>query len=83
MQKDMVQLPNPRTKRWMKINTATAKIISHKKSLGAYANVRIVDAVKCDCTHPKSDHYLTEGYCSKCACTWFHPEIKYCKPLKR
>ena len=30
---------------------------------------------KCDCGHTKEQHYGQEGYCSKCACTWFYPCI--------
>lgn len=35
-----VQARNPLTKRWVKINTRTGRIISHKKSPGPYKNVR-------------------------------------------
>lgn len=41
--------------------------------------------VKCDCGHPKKDHYQNGGYCHHsthknaggCGCTWFHPNKKY------
>lgn len=82
MQKDMVQCPNPVTKHWVKIDTKTGSIVGHKKSPGSYKNVRISDNVKCDCGHTKKAHFQGEGCCSECACTWFHPEIKYCKPMK-
>lgn len=39
MQKDRVQLLNPKSKRWVKIDTKRGIIISHKKSPGAYKNV--------------------------------------------
>ncbi len=82
MQKDMVQLPNPVTKRWTRINTKTGAV-AYKKSLGAYANVRIHDEVQCDCTHKKIKHFNGEGQCRECACTWFHPEEKYCEKRER
>ena len=80
MQKDMVQSPNPVTKRWVKVNTLAGSIVSHKKSPGAYANVRIHEGARCDCTHKKREHFHGEGCCNLCGCTWFHPEYKYCKP---
>jgi len=83
MKHEIVQLPNPRTKRWVKIDKTEGRIISHKKTAGAYKGIKIVGDVKCDCTHAKKAHYLEEGCCKNCACTWFHPEIQYCKPLKR
>ena len=79
---EIVQLPNPKTKRWVKIDKTDGRIISHKKSPGCYTGVPIADSVKCDCTHAKSDHYLGGGRCSACGCTWFHPEIQYCKPVQ-
>lgn len=79
----MVQCPNPVTERWVKIDTTTGSIVSHKKSFGAFANVQIHDSVKCDCRHTKKAHSRGAGQCSECACTWFHPEIKYCKLAKR
>jgi hypothetical protein len=30
---------------------------------------------KCDCGHTKDQHYIGEGCCHKCACTWFYPCI--------
>lgn len=35
--------------------------------------------IKCDCGHLQKDHYHKEGYCCKCGCTWFYPNIKYIK----
>ena len=79
MIKDRVQAANPITKRWVKINTLTGSIISHKRTKGVYRNIRIADGVSCDCQHRKDEHYNKQGVCLKCACTWFHPETKYCK----
>jgi len=39
--KNRVQLFNPRTKRWVKVNTEKGKIISHKKSALPYRFIRI------------------------------------------
>jgi len=78
---DYVQVPNPITKRWVKIDRSTGSIVSHKRTKGAYAGIKIAEAVKCDCTHRRDEHYLKEGACTKCACTWFHPDAKYCKPI--
>jgi hypothetical protein len=38
--KDRVQALNPVTKRYVKIDTATGRIIAHKKSAGPYKGVR-------------------------------------------
>ena len=35
-----VQVKNPVTKRWVKLNTTTGRIVDHKKSTGPYKNVR-------------------------------------------
>lgn len=80
--REIVQLPNPITKRWTKIDRTTGTILSHKKSPGAYKGVTVADGVQCDCTHMKKQHCLGEGQCVKCGCTWFHPAARYCKPLK-
>ena len=45
--------------------------------------------VKCDCGHPKRDHYQNSGWChhsehvkaGQCGCTWYYPNFKY--QLKR
>lgn len=42
----LVQIRNPRTDRYVKINRAEGKIISEKKSPGPYKNVVIVEACK-------------------------------------
>lgn len=46
MQKDRIQLLNPKTKRWVKINTKTGAVISHKKSNGEYKNVEVYEGMK-------------------------------------
>lgn len=38
---DIVQVKNPRTGRYVKIDRAKGKIISHKKSEGKYKNVPV------------------------------------------
>lgn len=35
-----VQVRNPVTKRWVKLDTDTGRIVDHKKSPGPYKNVR-------------------------------------------
>lgn len=40
--KDVVQVKNPRSGLFVKIDRAAGKIIGHKKSTGAYKNVPIV-----------------------------------------
>lgn len=35
--------------------------------------------VKCDCTHYPKDHHNREGFCDKCGCTWYWPNVKYIK----
>jgi hypothetical protein len=39
--KDIVQVRNPKTDRYVKINRTEGKIMSHKKSKGPYKNVPI------------------------------------------
>lgn len=39
--KDIVQVKNPRSGHFVKIDRAAGKIIDHKKSAGAYKNVPI------------------------------------------
>jgi hypothetical protein len=41
MIKDRAQLKNPRTGRWVKIDTKKGGIVSHKKSKGPYKNVEV------------------------------------------
>jgi len=38
---DLVQIQNPKTKRYVKINKKKGIIVSHKKSPGAYKGIRI------------------------------------------
>jgi len=33
--------------------------------------------VKCDCGHYPKDHYNREGWCDKCGCTWYWPNVRY------
>lgn len=37
--KDRVQLQNPRTKRWVKLDTKTGKIVAVKKTDGPYKGI--------------------------------------------
>lgn len=39
--RDVVQVKNPRTNRYVKIDRAAGKIIASKKSAGAYKNVPV------------------------------------------
>lgn len=32
--------------------------------------------IKCDCGHYLEDHFQ-QGWCTKCACTWYWPNHKY------
>lgn len=38
---DVVQVKNPRTKRYVKIDRSAGKIVSHKKTSGPYKHVPI------------------------------------------
>ena len=38
--KNRVQVLNPVTKRWVKLDTTTGRIIDHKKTAGPYKGVR-------------------------------------------
>lgn len=44
-----------------------------------YAKAHIV----CDCGHYARDHYLKEGCCNKCGCTWYYPNDKWIRKQKR
>ena len=35
-----VQVKNPVTKRWVKVNTKTGRIVGHKKTPGPYKGIR-------------------------------------------
>lgn len=39
--KDVVQVKNPKTNRYVKIDRAAGKIVAHKKSSGAYKGVPV------------------------------------------
>jgi Zn finger protein HypA/HybF involved in hydrogenase expression len=39
--------------------------------------IYIKQHIKCDCGHYAKDHYLNEGQCKKCACTWYWPNDKH------
>jgi hypothetical protein len=41
------------------------------------------DNVKCDCGHYPKDHHAGEGWCGKCGCTWYYPNIQYIKKMKK
>ena len=38
--------------------------------------------IKCDCGHMAKDHYLYEGSCEKCGCTWYWPNTKWINKIK-
>ena len=38
---DVVQVKNPRTNRYVKIDRSAGKIVSHKKSEGPYKNIPV------------------------------------------
>jgi hypothetical protein len=38
--------------------------------------------VKCDCGHYPKDHHTGEGWCDKCACTWYYPNVQHIKRKK-
>lgn len=41
MNKSIVQIQNPVTGKWVKIDTETGMIISHKKTEGPYKNIPV------------------------------------------
>lgn len=43
MKKDIIQIKNPKTKRYVKIDRKKGRILSYKKSHGAYKNILIVE----------------------------------------
>ena len=42
--RDLVQVKNPRSGRYVKIDKSAGRIVSHKKSPGPYKGVRVVRA---------------------------------------
>jgi len=38
--KDRVQLKNPATEKWVKVDTKTGRILNHKKTAGPYKGIR-------------------------------------------
>lgn len=44
-----------------------------------YAKAHII----CDCGHYAKDHYLKEGACNKCGCTWYYPNYRWIERQKR
>ncbi len=44
--KDRVQLQNPVTKRWVKLDTKTGRVVDHKKSEGPYKGVLLYEDVR-------------------------------------
>jgi hypothetical protein len=109
--KDRVQVLNPMTKRWVKLNTKTGGIIGHKTDNKPYKNVMTVEEsnaqpdyipaelldkvhlkidpnyarrkIVCNCGHLAKDHYLKEGCCDKCGCTWYYPNDKWLEKQRR
>ena len=43
---EIVQLKNPRTGRYVKVNKSKGVVVSHKKLDGPYKNVKIVERLK-------------------------------------
>ena len=39
--------------------------------------------VKCDCGHYLKDHFAFGGWCTKCSCTWYHPNVRYVNREKK
>jgi len=33
--------------------------------------------VKCNCGHYPKDHYIRQGCCDECGCTWYYPNDRY------
>ena len=44
---------------------------------------RIWKTIQCNCGHLSKDHYLGEGFCDLCACTWYWPNDKYILRYKK
>jgi len=43
-ERDLVQVRNPRSGRYVKIDRSAGRIVSHKKSPGPYKGIRVVSA---------------------------------------
>lgn len=39
--------------------------------------------IKCDCGHYAKEHYLTEGCCTKCGCTWYYPNYHWLQKQRK
>jgi hypothetical protein len=109
-QKNRVQVMNPITGKYVKINTEIGGIIGHKSDKNPYKNVMTREQrdklhpenkipledvrikidpkyakqhIQCDCGHYAKDHFLKEGCCDKCGCTWYYPNYKWIIRQKR
>jgi hypothetical protein len=54
------------------VNTVKKSIAKNRKKYKTFHH-----NIKCDCTHRQKDHYSETGWCKKCSCTWFYPNVKY------
>lgn len=45
--------------------------------------VKIPNNILCNCGHTRAQHFLTEGCCEKCGCTWYWPNDKYILKLQK
>ena len=70
------------------INKEIAENLSLMKKAFIYSAVKTKEfnkkykRIKCNCGHLMKDHYLKEGCCSLCGCTWYWPNDKYLKKQK-
>jgi len=39
--------------------------------------------IRCNCGDYPKDHYMREGQCNKCGCTWYYPNDKYLAKKKK
>ena len=77
---DLIQICNPKTNRWVKIDRESGKIIGHKKSPGPYKNIRIYRQPEVEVVEekpPVPDHVEKVAFDFRYRCA--HPDIGYCK----
>jgi hypothetical protein len=53
-----------------------------KKQITAEEFEKKFKKVKCNCRHYMKDHFLKEGCCFECGCTWYWPNDKFILKLR-
>ena len=79
MKHEYVQIQNPKTKKFIKIDKTIGKIVSHKKSLGAYKNIPIHKKQKelCPYFDKPMNCTATRSIFYRCSVNYFNNKAKW------